>query len=61
MNSFYSSDIIILLSSTNDMHPAVRKTLYSLGLRKVFSAVFAKVNASTLEKLQRVEPYVTYG
>jgi large subunit ribosomal protein L7e len=43
------------------MHPAVRKTLYNLRLRKVFSAVFVKVNASVIEKLQRVEPYVTYG
>lgn len=43
------------------MHPAVRKTLYSLRLRKIFSAVFVKVNAGVIEKLQRVEPYVTYG
>lgn len=43
------------------MHPEVRKTLYNLRLRKVFSAVFVKVNAGIIEKLQRVEPYVTYG
>ncbi|XP_060969188.1 large ribosomal subunit protein uL30z-like [Cannabis sativa] len=52
---------IIRIQGTNDMHPAVRKTLYNLRLRKVFSAVFVKVNASVIEKLQRVEPYVTYG
>ncbi|XP_015871925.2 large ribosomal subunit protein uL30z [Ziziphus jujuba] len=52
---------IIRIQGKNDMHPAVRKTLYSLRLRKIFSAVFVKVNAGVIEKLQRVEPYVTYG
>ncbi|PON81401.1 Ribosomal protein [Trema orientale] len=53
--------LIIRIQGKNDMHPAVRKTLYNLRLRKVFSAVFVKVNAGIIEKLQRVEPYVTYG
>ncbi|GMN49909.1 hypothetical protein TIFTF001_019080 [Ficus carica] len=52
---------IIRIQGKNDMHPEVRKTLYNLRLRKVFSAVFVKVNAGIIEKLQRVEPYVTYG
>ena len=43
------------------MHPKTRKILYSLGLSRIFSAVFAKANESILGKLQRVEPYVTYG
>ncbi|PRQ50453.1 putative ribosomal protein L30, ferredoxin [Rosa chinensis] len=45
----------------NDMHPAVRKNLYSLNLRKIFNAVFVRADEAMLEKLQRVEPYVTYG
>ncbi|EXB50405.1 60S ribosomal protein L7-1 [Morus notabilis] len=52
---------IVRIQGKNDMHPAVRKTLYNLRLRKVFSAVFVTVNAGILEKLQKVEPYVTYG
>lgn len=43
------------------MHPKTRKILYNLGLSRIFSAVFAKANESILGKLQRVEPYVTYG
>ncbi|KAF3450958.1 hypothetical protein FNV43_RR07047 [Rhamnella rubrinervis] len=52
---------IVRIQGKNDMHPAVRKTLYNLRLRNIFSAVFVKVNAGVMEKLQRVEPYVTYG
>jgi len=30
-------------------------------LRKIFSGVFVKANEGIIEKLQKVEPYVTYG
>lgn len=43
------------------MHPKTRSLLYKLGLSRVFSGVFAKANEHILGKLQRVEPYVTYG
>ncbi|XP_050381331.1 60S ribosomal protein L7-1 [Argentina anserina] len=52
---------IIRIGGKNDMHPAVRKHLYSLNLRKIFSAVFVRADEAMLEKLQRIEPYVTYG
>ncbi|KAI4297645.1 hypothetical protein L6164_037527 [Bauhinia variegata] len=53
--------IIIRIQGKNDMHPKTRKVLYSLGLRRIFSAVFAKATEGTMDKLQKVEPYVTYG
>lgn len=44
-----------------DMHPRTRKVMYSLGLRSMFSAVLVKPSEGVMAKLQRVEPYVTYG
>ncbi|KAJ1375370.1 Ribosomal protein L7, eukaryotic [Sesbania bispinosa] len=53
--------IIIRIQGKKDMHPKTRKVLYSLGLRRIFSAVFVKPSEGVMAKLQRVEPYVTYG
>ncbi|KAL6141107.1 hypothetical protein ACLB2K_059398 [Fragaria x ananassa] len=53
--------LVIRIQGKNDMHPAVRKNLYSLNLRRIFNAVFVRADEAMLEKLQRVEPYVTYG
>ncbi|CAJ1919605.1 unnamed protein product [Sphenostylis stenocarpa] len=53
--------IIIRIQGKKDMHPKTRKVLYSLGLRSIFSAVFVKSSEGIMAKLQRVEPYVTYG
>ncbi|KAK7396126.1 hypothetical protein VNO78_16910 [Psophocarpus tetragonolobus] len=53
--------IIIRIQGKKDMHPMTRKVLYSFGLRKVFSAVFVKPSEGVMAKLQRVEPFVTYG
>ncbi|KAL2320518.1 hypothetical protein Fmac_029487 [Flemingia macrophylla] len=53
--------IVIRIQGKRDMHPKTRKVLYSLGLRKVFSAVFLKPSEGVMAKLQRVEPFVTYG
>ncbi|XP_024178486.1 60S ribosomal protein L7-2 [Rosa chinensis] len=55
------ASLVIRIQGKNDMHPAVRKNLYSLNLRKIFNAVFVRADEAMLEKLQRVEPYVTYG
>ncbi|KAF3946497.1 hypothetical protein CMV_027244 [Castanea mollissima] len=43
------------------MHPRTRKLLYNLRLRKVFNGVFVIANKFIVEKLEKVEPYVTYG
>ncbi|KAF7822764.1 60S ribosomal protein L7-1 [Senna tora] len=53
--------VIIRIQGKSDMHPKTRKVLYSLRLRRIFSAVFVKANEGILEKLKMVEPYVTYG
>ncbi|KAK7243659.1 hypothetical protein RIF29_38467 [Crotalaria pallida] len=53
--------IIIRIQGKNDMHQSTRKVLYNLGLRTIFSAVFVKPTGEIMAKLQRVEPYVTYG
>ncbi|KAI9074471.1 hypothetical protein K1719_043590 [Acacia pycnantha] len=45
----------------NDMHQKMRKALNLLNLRRIFSAVFVKASVGIMAKLQRVEPYVTYG
>ncbi|KAJ4702957.1 60S ribosomal protein L7 [Melia azedarach] len=52
---------IVRIQGTSDMHPKTRKILYKLGLRKIFSGVFARATEGILEVLQKVEPYVTYG
>lgn len=43
------------------MHPQTRKILYSLRLTRLFRGVFLKVNEGVMERLKKVEPYVTYG
>ncbi|KAK7300726.1 hypothetical protein RJT34_11575 [Clitoria ternatea] len=53
--------IVIRIQGKKEMHEKTRKALYSLGLRRRFSAVFVKPTVEVLAKLQRVEPYVTYG
>ncbi|KAI9074466.1 hypothetical protein K1719_043585 [Acacia pycnantha] len=53
--------LIIRIQGTNDMHQKTRKALNQLNLRKIFSAVFVKASVGIMAKLQRVEPYVTYG
>ena len=52
---------IIRIRGINDMHPKTRKILQLLRLRQIFHGVFLKVNKATVNMLQRVEPYVTYG
>ncbi|XP_068637592.1 large ribosomal subunit protein uL30w-like [Aristolochia californica] len=52
---------IIRIRGINAMHPKTRKILQLLRLRQIFNGVFVKVNKATMNMLQRVEPYVTYG
>ncbi|KAE8022342.1 hypothetical protein FH972_008147 [Carpinus fangiana] len=52
---------VIRINGKREMHPKTRKVLYNLRLRKIFSGVFVKANEGIIEKLQKVEPYVTYG
>jgi large subunit ribosomal protein L7e len=52
---------IVRIQGKNDMHPKTRKALYSLRLRKVFDGIFVRANEGVMMKLQKVEPYVTYG
>ncbi|XP_054814329.1 60S ribosomal protein L7-1 [Prosopis cineraria] len=53
--------LIIRIQGKNDMHPKTRKVLDKLNLKRVFNAVFVKASVGIMAKLQRVEPYVTYG
>ncbi|KAB1209271.1 60S ribosomal protein L7-1 [Morella rubra] len=52
---------VVRINGKREMQPKTRKALYSLRLRKTFSGVFMKANEGIAEKLQRVEPYVTFG
>eukprot|EP00246_Nothoceros_aenigmaticus_P016460 TRINITY_DN74_c0_g1_i1.p1 TRINITY_DN74_c0_g1~~TRINITY_DN74_c0_g1_i1.p1 ORF type:complete len:248 (-),score=52.15 TRINITY_DN74_c0_g1_i1:388-1131(-) len=52
---------VVRIRGINDMHPKTRKILQLLRLRQIFNGVFMKVNKATVNMLQRVEPYVTYG
>ncbi|OVA07522.1 Ribosomal protein L30 [Macleaya cordata] len=52
---------IIRIRGINAMDPKSRKILQLLRLRQIFNGVFLKVNKATMNMLQRVEPYVTYG
>ncbi|XP_062153773.1 large ribosomal subunit protein uL30z [Alnus glutinosa] len=52
---------IVRIHGKREMHQKTRKVLYNLSLRKIFSGVFVKANEGIIEKLQKVEPYVTYG
>ncbi|KMZ73207.1 60S ribosomal protein L7-4 [Zostera marina] len=52
---------IIRIRGINAMDPKSRSILRLLRLRQIFNGVFLKVNKATMNMLQRVEPYVTYG
>ncbi|KAI3963752.1 hypothetical protein MKW92_028260 [Papaver armeniacum] len=52
---------IVRIRGINAMDPKSKKILQLLRLRQIFNGVFLKVNKATLQMLQRVGPYVTYG
>lgn len=57
----YSSLIYFWYFSINKLAPKPRKILQLLRLRQLHSGVFVKVNKATLNMLQVVQPFVTYG
>ncbi|KAI3949453.1 hypothetical protein MKX01_000101 [Papaver californicum] len=52
---------IVRIRGINAMDPKTKKILQLFRLRQIFNGVFLKVNKATLQMLQRVGPYVTYG
>ena len=52
---------VIRIRGLNDVAPKTKKILQLLRLLKINSGVFLRVNRATLNMLQRVEPYVSYG
>lgn len=53
--------LVVRIRGINDIAPKSRKILQLLRLRQINNAVFLRVNKATLNMLQRVEPYVTFG
>ncbi|KAI8969053.1 ribosomal protein L30, ferredoxin-like fold domain-containing protein [Mycotypha africana] len=52
---------VIRICGINDIHPKVKKVLQLFRLLQTNNGVFVKVNKATLQMLQIIEPYVTYG
>jgi len=52
---------VLRINGKKEMHPRTKKLLYNLRLRSIFSGVFVIANEWIIEKLKKVEPYVTYG
>lgn len=52
---------VIRIQGKKPLHPQIQKILKSFGLRRICSGVFLKATQGTLEMLEKVEPYVTYG
>lgn len=52
---------VIRIRGINAIDPKTKKILQLLRLRQIQNGVFVKVNKATLQMLNRVEPYVTYG
>ncbi|KAL8143000.1 hypothetical protein V2J09_016032 [Rumex salicifolius] len=52
---------VIRIQGKSDIHPQIKKTLYTLGLKRIYSGVFLRASAENLAVLQKVEPFVTYG
>lgn len=47
--------------SINKIGPQVKKIFRLFRLRQLNNGVFIRINKATLNMLQRIEPYVTYG
>ncbi len=52
---------VIRIKGINRIPPTAKKILRLLRLRQIYNGVFVKVNKATLNMLQRVHPYVTFG
>merc|ERR1712137_584851 len=53
--------LVIRIKGTNKMAPKPKKIMNLLNLRKLNSAVFLRVNKSTMNMLKHVIPWVTFG
>lgn len=65
-NQFFIKDepklmLVVRVRGINRVSPKVKKVLQLLRLRQLNNAVFVRCNKATLNLLQIVEPYVTYG
>jgi large subunit ribosomal protein L7e len=53
--------VVIRIRGINGVDPKTKSILRILRLRQIQNAVFVKLNASTLELLRKVEPYIAWG
>jgi len=53
--------LVIRVKGINKVAPKQKLILRLLRLRQIHNAVFVRVNKATLNMLQRIQPYVTYG
>jgi|EP00670_Eutreptiella_braarudii_P005837 large subunit ribosomal protein L7e len=52
---------VVRIRGICDMDPKPRKILQLLRLRRIFSGVFIKLNAATINMMRMVTPYITWG
>ena len=52
---------VVRIRGINKLAPKPRKILQLLRLRQLYTGVFVKVNKATLNMLQAVQPFITYG
>merc|ERR1712066_834848 len=53
--------LVVRIKGINKVPPKEKLILRLLRLRQIHNATFLKVNKATLNMLQRIQPYVTYG
>jgi len=53
--------LVVRIKGINKVAPKQKLILRLLRLRQIHNAVFVRVNKATLNMLQRIQPYVTYG
>merc|ERR1711879_227036 len=53
--------LVVRVKGINKVDPKSKLILRLLRLRQMHNAAFVRVNKATLNMLQRVQPYVTYG
>jgi len=52
---------VVRIRGINGVDPRTRKILQLLRLRQINNGVFVRLNKATVNMLQRVEPYISYG
>lgn len=53
--------LVVRIKGINGVDPKTKLILRLLRLRQIHNAAFVRVNKATLNMLQRVQPFVTYG